>query len=107
MSGMRTFDLVVAANRLPVDLVVDALGTSTWQRSPGGLVTAMTGSMAVTSPPGLRCQVLVPRASTTRSTGRRFAATTRSKVRIPDMAHPLLPHGSISAPYTHLTPPTL
>jgi trehalose 6-phosphate synthase len=36
-----TFDLVVAANRLPVDRVVDDLGTSTWQRSPGGLVTAM------------------------------------------------------------------
>ena len=36
-----TFDLVVAANRLPVDHVVDAFGASTWQRSPGGLVTAM------------------------------------------------------------------
>src|ERR1019366_8776323 len=36
-----TFDLVVAANRLPVDRVVDDLGTSRWQRSPGGLVTAM------------------------------------------------------------------
>jgi trehalose 6-phosphate synthase len=36
-----TFDLVVAANRLPVDRVVDAAGASTWQRSPGGLVTAM------------------------------------------------------------------
>ena len=36
-----TFDLVVAANRLPVDRVVDADGTSTWRRSPGGLVTAM------------------------------------------------------------------
>ena len=36
-----TFDLVVAANRLPVDRVVDDLGKSTWQRSPGGLVTAM------------------------------------------------------------------
>src|SRR5664280_675796 len=41
---------------------------------------AMTGSMAVTSPPGLRCQPLTPSASTTRSTGRRFAATTRSNV---------------------------
>ena len=36
-----TFDLVVAANRLPVDLVFDADGNSTWQRSPGGLVAAM------------------------------------------------------------------
>ena len=36
-----TFDLVVAANRLPVDRVVDDEGTSTWRRSPGGLVTAM------------------------------------------------------------------
>src|SRR5450756_58713 len=41
---------------------------------------AMTGSMAVTSPPGLRCQPLTPSASTTRSTGRRFAAPTRSNV---------------------------
>src|SRR5674476_831794 len=62
MSGTRTFDLVVAANRLPVDLVVDADGVSGWQRSPGG----------------------------------RFAAATRSNVRVPDMAHPLLPRGSIS-----------
>jgi len=35
------FDLVVAANRLPVDRVVDATGVATWQRSPGGLVSAM------------------------------------------------------------------
>ena len=41
-----TFDLVVAANRLPVDLVVDANGQGTWQRSPGGLVSAMEGVMA-------------------------------------------------------------
>src|SRR5450759_4218423 len=41
---------------------------------------AMTGSMAVTSPPGLCRQPLTPSASTTRSTGRRFAATTRSNV---------------------------
>ncbi len=40
-----TFDLVVAANRLPVDRVVDASGKSTWQRSPGGLVTAMESVM--------------------------------------------------------------
>ena len=40
-----TFDLVVAANRLPVDRVVDASGGGTWQRSPGGLVTAMESVM--------------------------------------------------------------
>src|ERR1035437_3678943 len=40
-----TFDLVVAANRLPVDLVFDADGKSTWQRSPGGLVAAMDPAM--------------------------------------------------------------
>jgi trehalose 6-phosphate synthase len=36
-----TFDLVVAANRLPVNHVVDAFGATTWARSLGGLVTAM------------------------------------------------------------------
>jgi len=40
-----TFDLVVAANRLPVDLVIDADGKSTWERSPGGLVSAMESVM--------------------------------------------------------------
>jgi trehalose 6-phosphate synthase len=34
-------DLVVVANRLPVDRVVDADGDPTWRRSPGGLVTAL------------------------------------------------------------------
>jgi trehalose 6-phosphate synthase len=41
-----SFDLVVAANRLPVDFVVDDAGEGTWQRSPGGLVSAMEGAMA-------------------------------------------------------------
>ena len=41
-----TFDLVVAANRLPVDRVVDDRGRNTWQRSPGGLVTAMESVMS-------------------------------------------------------------
>ena len=41
-----TFDLVVAANRLPVDRVVDAAGRGTWQRSPGGLVSAMESVMS-------------------------------------------------------------
>ncbi|MFE7845169.1 trehalose-6-phosphate synthase [Microbacterium sp. NPDC057407] len=42
-SGARVnqADLVVVANRLPVDRVVDASGEETWRRSPGGLVTAL------------------------------------------------------------------
>jgi trehalose 6-phosphate synthase len=40
-----TFDLVVAANRLPLDLVVEDNGESVWRRSPGGLVTAMESVM--------------------------------------------------------------
>jgi len=43
--AVPSFDLVVAANRLPVDRVVDARGKETWQRSPGGLVTAMESVM--------------------------------------------------------------
>ncbi len=34
-------DLVVVANRLPVDRVVDGDGNSSWRRSPGGLVSAL------------------------------------------------------------------
>jgi len=34
-------DLVVVANRLPVDRVVDDNGDATWRRSPGGLVSAL------------------------------------------------------------------
>jgi trehalose 6-phosphate synthase len=33
--------LIVVANRLPVDETVDADGTVTWSRSPGGLVSAL------------------------------------------------------------------
>src|SRR5664280_230258 len=40
-----TFDLVIAANRLPLDRVVDASGENGWRRSPGGLVTAMESVM--------------------------------------------------------------
>ncbi len=36
-----TADLVVVANRLPVDRVVDDKGEATWRRSPGGLVSAL------------------------------------------------------------------
>ncbi len=35
------YELVVVANRLPVDRVVDEDGSVRWRRSPGGLVTAM------------------------------------------------------------------
>ncbi|MFB9375993.1 trehalose-6-phosphate synthase [Kineococcus gynurae] len=35
------YDLVVVANRLPVDRVTEADGTTAWRRSPGGLVTAL------------------------------------------------------------------
>lgn len=46
MTGTRRqFDLVIAANRLPVDRFVAADGTTTWRRSPGGLVTAMDSVM--------------------------------------------------------------
>lgn len=45
VSPQRTFDLVVAANRLPVDRVVDEQGRAEWQTSPGGLVTAMDAVM--------------------------------------------------------------
>ncbi|WP_270886818.1 alpha,alpha-trehalose-phosphate synthase (UDP-forming) [Pedococcus sp. 5OH_020] len=40
-----TFDLVIAANRLPVDRVVDEHGDTSWRTSPGGLVTAMESVM--------------------------------------------------------------
>ena len=39
------FDFVVAANRLPVDRREGRDGTVTWQRSPGGLVSAMDSVM--------------------------------------------------------------
>jgi trehalose 6-phosphate synthase len=39
------YDLVVAANRLPVDRVVSPEGEVSWRRSPGGLVTAMESVM--------------------------------------------------------------
>jgi trehalose 6-phosphate synthase len=40
-SGGETSDLVVVANRLPVDRVEEPDGTTTWRPSPGGLVTAL------------------------------------------------------------------
>ena len=36
-----TYDLVVVANRLPVQASTDDDGTTTWSRSPGGLVSAL------------------------------------------------------------------
>ena len=33
--------LIVVANRLPVELIVDDLGGAAWRRSPGGLVSAL------------------------------------------------------------------
>ncbi len=39
-------DFVVVANRLPVDMTTDDTGAATWQRSPGGLVTALEPVMA-------------------------------------------------------------
>jgi len=35
------YDLVVVANRLPVDVTLDEEGKPSWTRSPGGLVTAL------------------------------------------------------------------
>ncbi|WP_374970521.1 trehalose-6-phosphate synthase [Terrabacter sp. BE26] len=40
-----TYDLVIAANRLPVDKIVTDDGEVEWRRSPGGLVTAMESVM--------------------------------------------------------------
>ncbi|NED98922.1 alpha,alpha-trehalose-phosphate synthase (UDP-forming) [Phytoactinopolyspora halotolerans] len=42
-TGKSSF--VVVANRLPVDRVVAADGSTTWRRSPGGLVTALAPVM--------------------------------------------------------------
>ena len=41
MSAQGTADLVIVANRLPVDRVRLADGSHGWRRSPGGLVTAL------------------------------------------------------------------
>ncbi len=44
-----TYPLVVVANRLPVDLTVAEDGTTTWRRSPGGLVSALEPVMQATT----------------------------------------------------------
>lgn len=41
MSETSSADLVIVANRLPVDRIVDADGEVRWQTSPGGLVAAL------------------------------------------------------------------
>src|SRR5690606_17628050 len=41
LAGKEGFDLVVVANRLPVDFTVGPGGDVEWNRSPGGLVTAL------------------------------------------------------------------
>ena len=41
MATNGSADLVIVANRLPVDRVYDADGTPSWRRSPGGLVSAL------------------------------------------------------------------
>lgn len=43
--SVRRADLVIVANRLPVDRVVGADGSTTWRRSPGGLVSALAPVM--------------------------------------------------------------
>ncbi len=43
-SGPRA-DLVIVANRLPVDRVTDPDGATSWRRSPGGLVSALAPVM--------------------------------------------------------------
>ena len=44
-----TADLVVVANRLPVDRVVGDDGETSWRRSPGGLVSALEPVMRANS----------------------------------------------------------
>src|ERR1700754_4347600 len=40
-TGSGDSDFVVVANRLPIDMERLPDGTTTWKRSPGGLVTAL------------------------------------------------------------------
>lgn len=46
MTEPQLYDLVVVANRLPVDRQTAADGSTVWARSPGGLVTALEPVMA-------------------------------------------------------------
>ncbi len=47
MTAHGKADLVIVANRLPVDRVIDPDGTPRWRRSPGGLVSALEPVMRV------------------------------------------------------------
>ncbi|HSX66025.1 trehalose-6-phosphate synthase [Nocardioides sp.] len=47
MTANGSADLVIVANRLPVDRVIDPDGTPRWRRSPGGLVSALEPVMRV------------------------------------------------------------
>lgn len=44
-NAVQRADLVIVANRLPVDRVIEADGSTTWRRSPGGLVSALAPVM--------------------------------------------------------------
>ena len=48
-SNPGAYRFVVVSNRLPVDHVIDADGSGSWARSPGGLVTALEPVMRNTS----------------------------------------------------------
>jgi len=39
--GFGGYDFVIVANRLPVDRITEPDGSTSWRRSPGGLVTAL------------------------------------------------------------------
>lgn len=47
MTANGSADLVIVANRLPVDRVIEPDGTPRWRRSPGGLVSALEPVMRV------------------------------------------------------------
>ncbi len=60
-------------------------GSRSWSVPPGQPIQVpslarITGSMAVTSPPGDLRQVVLPSSFFTRSTGRRLATISRSEV---------------------------
>lgn len=46
VSGMKQHDFVVVANRLPVNAHTDEDGSTTFERAPGGLVTALAPMMS-------------------------------------------------------------
>src|SRR5689334_19841469 len=66
----------------------------------------MTDSMAVTRPPGLRRQVASPSGPTTRSTGNRLAAMTRSNVGVAVLTPDQLLRRGMVPPYGYPAPAT-